>query len=48
MIQGMEHFSNEGRLKELVLYSLEKRRLRGDLRAAFWCLNGYCKKGQTL
>jgi len=49
MIRGLEHLCYEDRLRDLVLFSLEKRRLQEDLTEAFQYLQGaYRKDGENI
>ena len=47
MIRGLEHLPYRDMLRELGLFNLEKRRLRGDRIIAFQFLKGTCKQKEN-
>lgn len=46
MLRGLEHLFFEDRLREMVLFSLEKTRFRRDLTATFQYVKGACQKNE--
>jgi len=47
MIKGLEYLSYEERLRELGLFTLEKRRLKGDLTNVYKYLKRECKEDRA-
>jgi len=44
MMRGLEHLSYDARLRELALFSLKKRSLRGEFINAYKYLKGECQE----